>query len=183
MMSNTTGYCTAEHLASLPDDGNRYELVEGVLHMMSPAGGRHGRVAAKLLLRIGNYVELHKLGSTFAAETGFLIERDPDTVRAADVSFVSHTRLAGQADHPGYLPVAPELVAEVVSPGDKSSQVESKAVGWLHAGVHVVLVVDPQISTIRCYRSPEQITVFRHGMLDLGDVLPGFELDVSEVFA
>ena len=78
-MTNTTHQMTAEQLASLPDDGSRRELVDGVLHMMSPAGGRHGRVAAKLLLRVGVHAELHNLGRTFAAETGFLLRAYPKT--------------------------------------------------------------------------------------------------------
>ena len=106
-MANTTNHMTADELASLPDDGNRRELVDGVLHMMSPAGGRHGRIAGRLFLRIGNHVEQGKLGEVFAAETGYLLSQDPDTVRAPDVSFVSSERLGEFADYAGYLPLAP----------------------------------------------------------------------------
>ena len=102
--------------------------------MMSPAGGRHGRIAGKLFLRIGNIVEQHDLGQTFAAETGFLLERNPDTVRAPDMSFVSYGSLGEFTDHAGYLPLAPDLVAEVVSPNDTSSEVEEKAISWISAG-------------------------------------------------
>jgi Uma2 family endonuclease len=182
-MASTTDYLTADQLATLPDDGNRFELVEGELHMMSPAGGRHGRIAGKLFLRIGNHVERHKLGETFAAETGFLLRQNPDTVRAPDVSFVSHERLGEFADHPGYLPLAPDLVVEVVSPSDHSSEVESKANAWLRAGVQVVLVVDPQTKSIREYRSFNQIQVYSEGLIDLQDVLPDFKLGVEELFA
>ncbi|MFO7905745.1 MAG: Uma2 family endonuclease [Pirellulaceae bacterium] len=75
-MAHTTEQMTAEQLASMPDNGGRCELVEGVLHMMSPAGGRHGRIADKLSRRIGNHVEQKELGETFAAETGFLLRRN-----------------------------------------------------------------------------------------------------------
>ena len=162
LMANTTVQLTAEELASIPDNGKRCELVNGVLRMMSPAGGRHGRIAGQLLLRVGNHVE-QQLGATFAAETGFLLHRNPDTVRAPDVAFVSHERLGEYADHDGFLPLAPDLVAEVVSPSDQSSEVESKATAWLQAGVRVVLVVDPQTNSIREYRSPAQIQVYRDG--------------------
>jgi Uma2 family endonuclease len=181
-MANTTDQLTAEELATMPDNGKRWELVDGVLHMMSPAGGRHGRIAGKLFLRIGNHVERKKLGATFAAETGFLLRRNPDTVRAPDVSFVSRERLGDLADYPGFLPLAPDLVAEVVSPSDESSEVEAKATAWLQAGVRVVLVVDPQTSSIREYRSPDQIQVCRDGTIELGDILPDFRLDVAELF-
>ncbi|MHB8863931.1 MAG: Uma2 family endonuclease [Pirellulaceae bacterium] len=182
IMANTTDQLTAEELASMPDNGNRCELVDGVLQTMSPAGGRHGRIAGKLFLRVGDHVERKKLGATFAAETGFLLHRNPDTVRAPDLSFVSHERLGDLADYPGFLPLAPDLVAEVVSPHDESSHVEAKATAWLEAGVRVVLVVDPQTRSVREYRSPDQIRVYRDGAIDLGDVLPDFRLDVAELF-
>ena len=181
-MANTTEQVTAQQLASMPDNGQRCELVDGVLRMMSPSGGRHGRIAGKLFLRVGNHVERNKLGETFAAETGFLIHQNPDTVRAPDVAFVSKVRLGKLANHPGYLPLAPDLAVEVVSPHDHSSDVETKANAWLRAGVVVVLVVDPQTNSIREYRSPDQIRVYREGAIDLGDVLSDFKLDVAELF-
>ena len=183
-MSNTTDQVTtAEQLAARPDDGKRYELVEGALRMMSPAGNRHGRIAARLLVRITNHVEQRNLGATYAAETGFLIQRSPDTVRAPDVAYVAGGRLEAFADHAGYLPIAPDLVAEVVSPSDSSSDVEAKVQDWLDAGVQVVLAVDPQNSTVREYRSESQIRVYSGGFVDLDDVLAGFRLDVAELFA
>jgi Uma2 family endonuclease len=181
-MSQHIQSMTADELFARPDDGKRCELVQGELRMMSPAGGRHGRIALKLARRLGDYVEQHDLGETFAAETGFVLEQDPDTVRAPDVAFVSHSRLKGLADHPGYLPLAPDVVAEVVSPSDSSSDVEEKALGWLSAGVAVVLVVDPQTKTIRDYRSAHEIHVYAEGKIDLGAVISGYHLDVSELF-
>jgi Uma2 family endonuclease len=183
-MSNTTDQVTtAEQLAAMPDDGKRYELVEGVLQMMSPAGGCHGRIAAKLLVRLTVYAEEHGLGVTFAAETGFLLQRAPDTVRAPDVAYVSKDRLGELSDYPGFLPLSPDLVAEVVSPGDSSSEIEAKAQAWLAAGVRVVLVVDPQTASIRDYRSANRIRVYSDGRIDLDDVLPGFQLDVAELLS
>jgi len=181
-MSQDTRTWSADELFTMADDGRRYELVEGELRLMSPAGGRHGRIALRLARRLGNYVEQHDLGETFAAETGFLLKQGPDTVRAPDVAFVSHSRLRGLADHPGYLPLAPDLVAEVVSPGDSSSDVEEKALSWLSAGVGVVLVVDPQTKTIREYRSAEEIHVYSHGHIELGHVVSGYRLDVNDLF-
>jgi Uma2 family endonuclease len=174
---------TAGELLAMPDDGNRYELIGGELRMMSPAGGRHGRITLKLARRLGDYVEEHDLGETFAAETGFLLSEDPDTVRAPDVAFVSHARLKHRANDPGYLPLAPDLVAEVVSPGDRSSDVEEKALEWLAAGVLAVLVVDPQTRSIRHYQSVKEIQVHRDGLVDLGHVIHGFQLDVAELFS
>ena len=174
---------TAEQLAKLPDSSNRYELIQGELKMMSPAGGRHGRIALKLARRIGNFVELHQLGETFAAETGFLLESKPDTVRAPDVAYVSNATLGDFKDHAGYLPLVPELVAEVVSPNDRSSEVEQKAAAWVQAGVAFVLVVDPQTKTMRRYQAGNRIQVWKNGELDLGPTIPGLRLDVDELFS
>lgn len=181
-MSRSVEVTTAEQLAALPDDGHRYELVEGVLRMMSPAGGRHGRIGGKLYRRIANHVEQHRLGETYAAETGFLLRQNPDTVRAPDAAFVSSARLGANADYPGYLPLAPDLVAEVMSPGDRRSEADHKARDWLAAGVRVVLVVDPQHASIRVHRPGNAPVEQVEGLLDLRDVIPGFQLDVAELF-
>jgi Uma2 family endonuclease len=173
---------TAEQLAALPEDGKRYELVDGVLRVMSPAGGRHGRVAGEVFLQIAQHAKRHRLGQAYAAETGFLLRRDPDTVRAPDVAFVSHGRLGPYADHPGYLPLAPDLVAEVISPGDNLSEAGAKASSWIEAGVLVVLLVDPQRGTVRTCRPGRESLVRADGVVDLDDVLPGLRLDVSELF-
>ncbi len=76
-------------------EGKRAELVRGDLIVMTPAGGRHGQVAHRIGLVVGNHVLDRNLGRVFAAETGFLLQRDPDTVRAPDVAFVAGDRLQG----------------------------------------------------------------------------------------
>ena len=182
-MSASIRIITAAELLAMPADGNCYELVSGGLRMMSPAGGRHGRIALKLGRRLGDYVERHDLGETFAAETGFLLKQNPDTVRAPDVAFVSHAKLGTLANDPGYLPVAPDLIAEVVSPNDRSSDVEEKVLDWLAAGVLAVLVVDPQTKSVRHYQSADEIHVHTDGSIDLGQVIRGFQLDVVELFS
>ena len=173
---------TAEQLAARPDDGHRCELVDGVLRMMSPAGNRHGRIAARLLVQIANHVDQHRLGETYAAETGFVLRRRPDTVRAPDVAFVASDRLKPFAGHVSFLPLAPDLVGEVVSPDDRKSELEAKVHDWLGAGVRLVLVVDPETATVCVYRAHDQARMYADGYIDLGDVLAGFQLDVAELF-
>jgi Uma2 family endonuclease len=100
---------------------------------MAPAGGAHGRIAARLLGRMFGFVETHRLGELFAAETGFRLRRDPDTVRAPDVAFVGADR-AAEAGVPGFPAVVPDQVAEVVGPSDRAVDVVGEALAWLDAG-------------------------------------------------
>ena len=152
--------------------------------MLSPAGSEHGRIAHRISRRLGDYVERHDLGETYAAETGFRIGSNPDTVRAPDAAFVSRQTLATVEDTAGYLPVAPDLVVEVVSPHDAFSQVESKAAAWLAAGTRIVLVADPGERGLRIYRHGEPVEILRPGdVFDAGDVVPGWTLAVSDALA
>lgn len=180
---STTQLVTSEELFQSPTDGYCYELVEGNLRMMSPAGARHGRLAYRISLLLGKHVETHQLGVVFAAETGFRIANDPDTVLAPDVSFVNQKRYAELEDELGYLPLAPDLVVEVVSPSDRFSRVEAKALAWLDAGCKLVLIVDPEAETLHSYRSRNQIQIFENGeLVDCADAVTGWTLSVADVF-
>src|SRR3954447_24700286 len=101
-MSTTEQLMTADELLRMPDDGFRYELVKGELRKMCPAGNEHGRVAMKFGWRLAQYVEANDLGEVYAAETGFLISSEPDTVRAPDVSFVRKERIPEVGRTKGY---------------------------------------------------------------------------------
>lgn len=81
---------TADELFVMPHNGYRFELIKGELRQMPPAGSQHGRIAAKIGIRLGIFVERNDLGETYATETGFIIDTAPDTVRAPDASFVSN---------------------------------------------------------------------------------------------
>ena len=152
--------------------------------MMSPAGRRHGRIAMKLGRLLGNHVANYELGEVYAAETGFLLSRDPDTVRAPDVAFVAQARLQEVKEETGYLPLAPDLAGEVVSPSDSFSRVEEKALAWIAAGTKIVLVVDPQTRTVHVYRAADNIAALdENAVLDASDVVPQWTLSVREVFA
>jgi Uma2 family endonuclease len=176
---------TAEQLAALPDQGKRHELIGGVLRTMTPAGYEHGRVAMRLGSLLEQHVREHRLGVVCAAETGFLLTRNPDTVRAPDVAFIGRERLGQLGQVSGYLPVAPDLVAEVTSPSDSYTDVEEKALAWLDAGTRVVLVVDPGTRTVRVYRSEDmtQIDALSGAQqIDVANVVPGWNVTASEIF-
>jgi Uma2 family endonuclease len=182
-MSTQVRAVTAEELLHMPDDGLRRELVRGEVIEMTPAGHHHGRITLNVTTPLDQHVRLHDLGTVYAAETGFQIASDPDTVRAADVAFVRRDRLAEGEDTEGYWPGAPDLAVEVVSPGDRYTDVEAKVLEWLEAGTRMVVVVNPRRRTVTVYRSLSDIMVLtENDELDGGDVVPGWRLPVREVF-
>lgn len=150
---------------------------------MSPAGHKHGRVAMRIATPLDTHVTTNELGAVYAAETGFLIASDPDTVRAPDVAFVSQQRLDKVGDVEGYWPGAPDLVVEVISPGDTYTEVEEKVFEWLGAGARMVVVVNPRKRAVTVYRSLTDIVVLTEDdILDGADVVPGWTMAVKDIF-
>lgn len=185
-MTTTRTLTTEDELLRMPDDGFRYELVEGELRQMSPTGYEHGRCTIKLSTLLAAHVHQHKLGDVLAAETGFVIARTRDgraTVRAPDVAFVARGRVPADADTTRFLELAPDLVAETLSPSDTAVEVEEKIASWLKAGVRAALVVNPAARTITVHRTPTSVArLTETDELDLTDVVEGFRCRVAEVF-
>ena len=174
---------TAEELLTLPEDGHRYELLEGELVKMAPAGVKHGRIAMRIGALLEEYARRNNLGRVYAAETGFRIRTDPDTVRAADVSFVARERIPPDGEPDGYWELAPDLVVEVVSPYDSASYLQAKIKDWLDAGVKMVWVVYPETRSVTVHYPDGRATILEEGdILDGGDVLPDFRCPVREIF-
>ncbi len=163
----------------------RLELVEGIVRVMSPTGGQHGAVASKADRLISDFVEEHGLGYTTAAETGYVLFKNPDgrdTVRAPDVGFVRADRLPEGLPE-GYIPFAPDLAVEVVSPGDAASDIHDKVHDFLRYGTRLVWVLYPKSRTATVHTPEGAHTVDAQGALDGGDVLPGFSLRLGELFS
>lgn len=179
-----TGWMTAEELLHLPDDGCRHELLRGKLKRMAPAGNRHGRLAANVAASLWIHVQAHGLGAVYAAETGYRLASDPDHVRAPDASFISRERLERTGETDGYWPGAPDLAVEVVSPGDRRTEVEEKVRDWLDSGAGMVVVVDAHHDrTVRIHHPPSLAsTLTEDDVIDGGDVVPGWRLPVREIF-
>jgi len=173
---------TADQLEHLRLPHKHVELVKGVLIVKEPAGYRHGAVAARLAKVLMDYVDAQDLGQVVAAETGFTLATDPDTVRAPDTAFIRRERLP---DPPpaGFARLAPDLVVEVLSPDDRPGEVLAKVADWLSAGTRLVWVVDPARRRARVYRADgSDSSVDADGALDGGDVLPGFTCKLSVIF-
>ncbi len=174
----------ADDLLHLPTNGRRLELVKGKIYEMAPAGARHGSVALRVAARLQIHVDNLGLGQVFAAETGFKLGREPDTVRAPDASFVSSERLP-EGDLPdGFLELAPDLAVEVVSLNDRRREILEKALAWLAAGTSEVWVLYPTTRTVTLYRSQDDIQeLSEEDDLDGERVLPGFVYPVRLLFS
>ena len=173
---------TAEELIRLPNDSHRYELIKGELLTMSPPGEEHGIVTINLSTLLHNYVRANNLGVLYAADTGFKLESNPDTVLAPDIAFIARDR-AG-IPSPFYRSGPPDLAVEVLSPSDSEPKVERKTALWLRLGAKAVWNVNPRKRTVEVIRADGVRKLFRETdeLVD-DDTVPGFRVKVSEIFA
>ena len=183
-MSTATRITTAHELLYMPDDGFRYELVEGELRKMTPSGAEHGVLSSEIDSLLREHVRRNDLGQVFGAETGFLIGQDPDTVLAPDASFVRKERIAVHGIPKEYFPEAPALVVEVISPNDTAEAVDDKMRRWFAAGVGLGWVIYPRGRTVTVYRALDDIRILSaNDAFEGGSVVPGFRCRVGELFA
>jgi Uma2 family endonuclease len=172
---------TGEELFLGPDLGP-CELVDGRIVPLSPTGRVHGRAEARLTAHLLIYVEGSNKGEVLTGEVGIYIRRDPDTVRAADVAFISHERLA-RCRAEGYLDVAPEIVVEVLSSTNRRGEITERLKDYFSAGADRVWVLDPKQRRILAYRSLADVQQFQVGdVLADEELLPGFRLPVADLF-
>ncbi len=181
---STVSLVTADEVLALPSGmGKRYELVAGELRIMSPGGWRHGNVISNLHVKLASYVSQHELGMMFGAETGFRLTTDPDTVRAPDIAFIANANVPAQLPDGGFWPGAPDLAVEVLSPGDRTGEVDEKIEAWLSAGCSAVWIVDSKLETVTIYRSRKDVQVrAANETLDGEPIVPGFSCKVEELF-
>ncbi|MFN0052304.1 MAG: Uma2 family endonuclease [Planctomycetales bacterium] len=182
-MSTSTGLLTAEDLWNLPAEEGRFELVRGELRCMSPSGFDHGAVTINLSSPLAAHVKSQGLGVVVAAETGFILERDPDTVRAPDIGFVGKEKLSAANRPLKFWIGAPDLAVETMSPHDTVREVDEKPQEWLAAGTALVWVINPRQKIVTVYRADNSVHRLATGDLLSGEeVVPGFQFPVSEIF-
>ena len=174
---------TVDDLLAMPEDGMRRELVAGELLEMTPVGRPHARTFQRINRSLDAHVLEHGLGEVYA-EYGYVLERDPATVRAPDLSFVRTDRLAESSDE-GYFTGVPDLAIEIVSPNDRPGEVRAKVKEYLDAGTQMVIVADPQNRDVLIHRSghPARELLTESDVIDGGDVVPGWTLPVRDIFA
>jgi len=169
-------------LESKPKYGRICELLDGVL-VAKPLSFQKALLGTRIVSALGGYVERHNLGICLGA-TGTL-KILPDQVRIPDVCFISWDRFPNRQLPPEPIPaLAPDLAVEVLSEGNTEREMERKLRDYFAAGVRLVWYIDPKTRSARVYTAPERCElVDESGVLPGGDVLPGFELPMKELFA
>ena len=173
---------TAEEFFLLPSppDGSQQELVRGEIITMPPPGGLHGVCCLKAGRRIGNFVDDGPGGTVTSNDTGFITERDPDSVRGPDISYWSKERL--KEVPVGYILIAPDMLVEVLSPSNTWKQIRAKIKEYFAKGVRLVWVLSPEDRTLTIYRTPDEGRILHETATVTGeDVLPGFMCRVSDL--
>lgn len=175
---------TADEFLVYPSEtGLRQELIRGEVRTMSLPGGEHGDVTLETGMRLRMHAKANDLGKVYAAETGFIVERHPDTVNGADVAFVSRERLARITQPEKHIPFAPDLAVEVASPGDRPGEIAEKTARWLSAGTRAVWNLYPRSKIVTVHRPGEEpVTLNADDEIDGGDILPGFRCRVAALF-
>lgn len=169
---------------SAENEDRHLELIEGMLHEMSPAGEEHGDVAMEFGRLIANHVKANNLGRVTAAETGYILRKQPkgkDTVLAPDVGFISRERAAERPSQK-FVPFAPDLAVEVVSPSDSYTTVRRKIALYLRYGTKQVWLANPELRTVEIHTTDGIRLLSENDTLDGGDILPGFTVKVGEIF-
>jgi Uma2 family endonuclease len=182
-MATVEATMTAREFGQRPDPGHPEELVRGRIIELPPPDRRHGRVCLKTGRILDVFVEEHDLGRVMSNDSGVITERDPDTVRGADVAYYSYARLPRGPLAPGYGPEVPELIFEVRSPGDTWREIHLKVGEYLLAGVLKVVVLDPASRRAHIYSSDEPPEILgSEEELTLPGLLEGFRVPVHRFF-
>ena len=168
-----------------PEYGDRIvELVDGEIVEMPLPNGQHGEVLAILTVRIGQYVLENELGRVTTGDAGFVLERNldgRDTVRGMDLAFISKSKAPAPLPNT-LLEFAPDLAVEVISPSNEAADIRLKIRQLLNAGTALVWTVYPDMRIVDVHTRDGATTLDEADTLSGGDVLPGFEIPVCEIF-
>ena len=147
---------------------------------MAPPNDEHGEIASNVDTSFNIYSRLHGIGRA-RVETGYTLSTGPDTVRLPDVSFVLQPRVEGRGR--GFVPGAPDIAVEVVSPSDTAAGMARKVAEYLDAGSQRVWVVYPAGRRVVIHRADGSVFSFEgDDVITDEELLPGFSLPLSEIF-
>lgn len=166
-----------------PENANRwFELVRGEVIELPPPTKPHCRACVNIVFQLETYVRQRGNGYVLSNDAGVILAREPDTVRGPDVAVYEDAESYEEL-HPKYGEIPPRLAVEVLSPNDKVGKVFSKIADYLHGGVDLVWVVDPDARTVMVYRSEKNPYELKaDAELTGDDVLPGFRCHVADFF-
>ncbi len=165
-------------------DDRIVELVEGVIVDVSRPGWEHGEILSFIHVELAVHARQNGLGRVAVGDTGFVLERradGKDTVRGLDLAFISKDRASAQLST-GWTTIAPDLAVEVISPSNKASDIHKKIQQLLAAGTALVWIVYPQLRSVTVYTTDGASVLMENDTLTGGDVLPGFEVRVADIF-
>lgn len=177
-----TRLLTGEDLLEMGPDAP-YELIEGELREVSPAKPGASMVAVWIVGPLASFVDDHDLGFVTAADGGYYLEHNPDTVVAPGVGFISRDRVPASFDFQHYFAKSPDLAVEVLSPSNHPGEVADKVARYLQAGTRLVWVIDPFRKRTVVHRADGTTTkLLPDGELDGEDVVPGFNLSLARIY-
>lgn len=177
----TTQLRTAQDLLHMGDRGDNFILIAGELVEVSPPTGAHGRLTTNIAMIVGTFVLENPLGQVYTGDTGYILQKDPDSVLAPDLSFIASERVP--ADDNAYLEVPPDLVVEVVSPSNSAREIERKVATYLKAGVRQVWIIYPKRRQVAVYKPKNVLRVFGDSEeIDCAPELPGLTVPVAHIF-
>jgi Uma2 family endonuclease len=174
---------TIEEYVRLPGNDRPTELVRGRIVEMNPPLPRHGQICSKGIRILGNFADKHNRGHVVGNDSGVITERDPDTLRGADIAFYSYKKVKKGPFPRRYLSVVPDLIFEVRSPDDRWKKIQSKVADYLNAGVSAVCVLDEEPPTAYVYTADQPVrTLGPDDDLTFPGILPGFRVKVRRFF-
>lgn len=166
------------------DEAERYELFAGILREVEPMGGRHGEIGVEFVGPLYGYLRSNRIGRIYTEGTHFVVLRNPDVVLMPDVAFVRAERLPPEDVREGFMPLAPDLAVEILSPSNRLTEMAEKVDLYLRGGVRLVWVVQPRRRSVVVHApGQEPQTLHEFETLDGGDILPGFRLPVADIFS
>ena len=173
---------TAEAFWNSSQNGKYRILVRGEVVETMPPGAKHGTIASRLTARLCRWAEAGRRGCV-GVESGFILARDPDTVRGPDVFYVRAERIPKLGIPEAFWNLAPDLAVEVVSPDESAREIQEKVGDFLSAGTPQVWVVYPRRREVVIHRPDGSArTVSGSDVLEDQEVLPGFSCRVAELF-
>ena len=183
MSATATKLLTADDFWHLPDEGKRLELVRGEVIEAMPTNGEHGAIAGMFVHFLIQWARPIKAGIA-GTESGIILDRDPDIVRAADVHFVRADRLPMGRPSAQFYDFAPDLAVEVISPTETAEGVQEKVRDYLAAGTGLVILVYPRTRLLIAHAADGSSRTYREDeVFSDSTVLPGFSCHVAELFS